>query len=83
MPTSNIFLGDALFRAAYILNCVPSKSISTTPYELWTGKRPDLSYMRLGGQQAMFTATPMLMRNLSLEQISAYLLDILMNLKGM
>ena len=29
--------------AAYILNRVPSKSVSATPYELWTGKKPDLN----------------------------------------
>ena len=29
--------------AAYILNRVPSKSVSSTTYELWTGKKPDLN----------------------------------------
>lgn len=28
--------------AAYILNRVPSKSVPTTPYELWTGAKPNL-----------------------------------------
>ena len=28
---------------AYILNRVPSKSVSSTPYELWTGKKPNLN----------------------------------------
>ena len=36
------FLGDALLIAAYILNRVPSKSISSTPYELWNGEKPNL-----------------------------------------
>ena len=31
------FWGDALLTAAYILNRVPSKSVSATPYELWSG----------------------------------------------
>ena len=31
------YWGDALLTATYILNCVPSKSVTTTPYELWTG----------------------------------------------
>jgi len=52
--------GDALLTTAYILNRVPSKSISTTPYELWMGRRPDLSYIR--GQPTMFTVTPMLIK---------------------
>ena len=31
--------------AAYIINRVPSKSVSSTPYELWKGETPDLSIM--------------------------------------
>ena len=40
------YWGDALLTAAYILNRVPSKSVSSTPYELWTGKKPDLNNLR-------------------------------------
>ena len=36
------FWRDALLTAAYILNQVPSKSVSSTLYELWIGKKPDL-----------------------------------------
>ena len=35
------FWGDALLTATYILNYVPSKSVPTTPYELWTGAKPN------------------------------------------
>lgn len=34
------------FTAAYILNRVPSKSITTTPYELWTKRQPKLGHLR-------------------------------------
>ena len=30
------YWGDALLTATYVLNRVPSKSVTTTPYELWT-----------------------------------------------
>ena len=30
-------------NAAYILNRVPSKSIPSTPYELWKGEKHDLN----------------------------------------
>ena len=40
------YWGDALLTAAYILNQVPSKLASSTPYELWTGKKPDLNNLR-------------------------------------
>ena len=36
------FWGYALQIAAFTLNRTPSKSIETTPYELWFGKKPDV-----------------------------------------
>jgi len=36
------FWGDALLTAAYVLNRVPSKYVASTPYELWTGRKPNL-----------------------------------------
>jgi hypothetical protein len=39
------FWGDALLTAAYILNCVPSQSISSTPYELWKDEKPNLEHL--------------------------------------
>jgi hypothetical protein len=35
---------DALKTVIYILNRVPSKSVSKMSYELWTGRRPLLNY---------------------------------------
>lgn len=43
------FRGDALLPAAYILNRVPSKSVPSTPYELWTGNKPELAHLRPSG----------------------------------
>ena len=40
------YWGDALLTATYTLNYVPSKSITTTLYELWTGQKPNLSYLK-------------------------------------
>jgi len=39
------FWGDTLLTATYILNRVPSKSVSTTPYELWNGRKPLVDYL--------------------------------------
>jgi transposase InsO family protein len=39
------FWGDALLTAAYILNRVPSKSVSSTPYELWNDVKSNLGYL--------------------------------------
>ena len=35
--------------AAYILNMVPSKSVSETPYELWKGCKGSLRHFRIWG----------------------------------
>jgi hypothetical protein len=41
------FWGYALKTAAFTLYRVPSKSVEKTPYEIWTGKRPSLSFLTL------------------------------------
>ena len=46
------FWGYALETAAFTLNRTPSKSVETTPYELWFGKKPKLSYLKVWGCDA-------------------------------
>ena len=41
--------GYALDTAAHLLNKVPSKSVSSTPYEIWKGKMPDLKHVKVWG----------------------------------
>nr|AAV85747.1 Integrase core domain, putative [Oryza sativa Japonica Group]AAX92956.1 retrotransposon protein, putative, Ty1-copia sub-class [Oryza sativa Japonica Group]ABA92827.2 retrotransposon protein, putative, Ty1-copia subclass [Oryza sativa Japonica Group] len=43
------FWGYALETTAFTLNSVPSKSVDKTPYEIWTGKRPSLSFLKIWG----------------------------------
>jgi hypothetical protein len=43
------FWGYALESASYIINNVPSKSVDRIPYEIWSGNRSNLSYMRAWG----------------------------------
>jgi len=45
----NSFWGHALLTAAYTLNRVPSKKVEKTPYEIWSGKKPHMSYMKIWG----------------------------------
>ncbi|GJU99466.1 retrotransposon protein, putative, ty1-copia subclass [Tanacetum coccineum] len=40
------FWGYALESAVRILNMVPTKKVERTPYEIWHGKAPKLSYLR-------------------------------------
>ena len=41
------FWGYAIETAAFTLNRAPSKSVETTPYELWFGKKPKLSFLKV------------------------------------
>ncbi|KAL1209598.1 Retrovirus-related Pol polyprotein from transposon TNT 1-94 [Cardamine amara subsp. amara] len=50
LPVS--YCGDALLTAAYVLNLVPTKSVTSTPYELWTGRKPVLTHLRPWGSAA-------------------------------
>jgi transposase InsO family protein len=47
LPTS--FWGYALETAAFTLNRVPSKSIDKTPYEMWFGRVPNVSFLKIWG----------------------------------
>ena len=46
------FWGYALETAAFTLNRVPTKSMEKTPYEMWTGKHPGLSFLKVRGCEA-------------------------------
>ncbi|KAJ9568535.1 hypothetical protein OSB04_004501 [Centaurea solstitialis] len=43
------FWGHALETTAHILNRAPTKSVEKTPYELWKGKKPNMSFLRIWG----------------------------------
>ncbi|GKC77226.1 zinc finger, CCHC-type containing protein [Tanacetum coccineum] len=44
---------DTHISAARILNMVPTKKVERTPYEVWHGKDPKLSYLRVWGCDAL------------------------------
>jgi hypothetical protein len=44
-----LFWGHALETAAQTINRVSSKSVEKTPYELWFGKVPNMSYLKIWG----------------------------------
>ncbi|KAK8559203.1 hypothetical protein V6N12_042485 [Hibiscus sabdariffa] len=50
LPTS--FWDYALETVAFTLNRVPSKSVQKTPHEMWTGRRPNMSFMKIWGCKA-------------------------------
>ena len=46
------FWGYALETAAHILNLVPTKKVTKTPHEMWTGKVPNLDHIKIWGYEA-------------------------------
>ncbi|KAJ9556430.1 hypothetical protein OSB04_011044 [Centaurea solstitialis] len=46
------FWGYALETAARVLNLVPTKKVSKTPSEIWSGKVPSLAYLKVWGCEA-------------------------------
>ena len=51
------FWGYALETVAFTLNRAPSKSVETTPYELWFGKKPKLSFLKILGLRCLCEKT--------------------------
>ncbi|GJS24427.1 retrotransposon protein, putative, ty1-copia subclass [Tanacetum coccineum] len=47
------FWDYALESATRILNMVPTKKVDKTPYELWYGKVPNLSYLKVWGCEVL------------------------------
>ncbi|GKC30919.1 retrotransposon protein, putative, ty1-copia subclass [Tanacetum coccineum] len=50
---SKSFWDYALETAACILNMVPTKKVEKTPYEVWHGQAPKLSYLKVWGCEAL------------------------------
>lgn len=48
----NKFWAEAVNTASYLLNRSPSKSIKSTPEEVWSGKKPNLSHVKVFGCKA-------------------------------
>ena len=47
---SSAYWGEAVLTANYLQNRLPTKSVyNKTPYELWTGRKPNLTHLRTFG----------------------------------
>src|SRR5664279_2220395 len=46
------FWGYCLETAAFTLNKVPSKVVDKTPHDMWTGKKPSMSFLKIWGCEA-------------------------------
>ena len=50
--------GYALLTATHILNRVPSKAVSTTPYQIWYSRKSSLTYLKIWGCPAYVRVAP-------------------------
>ncbi|KAI3703981.1 hypothetical protein L1987_74182 [Smallanthus sonchifolius] len=50
------FWSYALMTAARLVNLAPTKKVDKTPYEIWHGSKPNLSYLRVWGCDAYVTS---------------------------
>ncbi|WJZ99453.1 hypothetical protein VitviT2T_017897 [Vitis vinifera] len=50
--------GEAILTANYLLNKVPKKKAEKTPYELWKGRKPSYTYLRMWGCLAKVAVPP-------------------------
>ncbi|XP_041786372.1 casein kinase I-like, partial [Anopheles merus] len=48
----HMYWAEAVNTATYLQNRLPTKPISKTPFELWTGEKPDLSHLKMFGSRA-------------------------------
>lgn len=46
------FWGEAIATANYLQNMLPSMAVDKTPYELWHGRKPSYTHLRVFGTPA-------------------------------
>ncbi|GJS65663.1 putative RNA-directed DNA polymerase [Tanacetum coccineum] len=73
---------EALKTAVHILNRVPFKSVPKTPYEIWTGRKPNLRYLRAWGCPAEAKLYNPQSRKLDLKTISYFFIGYPERSKG-
>ncbi|KAJ0434003.1 putative RNA-directed DNA polymerase [Helianthus annuus] len=73
---------EALKAAVHILNRVPSKSVPKTPYELWTGRKPSLKYMKVWGCIAEAKLYNPLLRKLDPKTVTCFFIGYPDHSKG-
>lgn len=75
---------EAVNTAVYIKNRSPAASLdqNTTPYEMWTGKKPDISHLRIFGSPAMVHIPKEKRRKWDKKAKKMYLVGYSENVKG-
>ena len=66
-----LFWGYALETVAFTLHRAPSKSVETTPYELWFGNKPKLSFLKFGDAMLMSKGFSLISSNPNQRNVSS------------
>ena len=66
----------------YILNQVPSKSVYKTPFELWSGRKPNLYHFRVWGCKAEVQIYNPKIKKLDPKIINGYFVGYCIGSKG-
>jgi hypothetical protein len=73
---------EVLKTIVHILNRVPSKSVSKTPYEMWTGRKSTLNYLHVWGCPAEAKLFNPSIRKLNPKTVSYHFIGYLDKSKG-
>ena len=68
--------------AAYFLNQVPSKFVPKTPFELWSGRKPNLHHFRVWGCKAKVGIYNPQIKKLDPKTISGYFVGYCIGSRG-
>ena len=74
--------GEALKTTTYILNKLPSKSVSKTPYELWSQKKPILRHFHVWGYKVEVSPYNPQFKKLDPKTISGYFIGYCVGSRG-
>ncbi len=74
--------GEALLTACHVHNRVLSKKIQSSPYELWNGRKPNLSYFKVWGCVAYFRVSDPKRIKLGLRAIKSVFVGYAVNSKA-
>ena len=74
--------GEALKTIAYILNQVPNKSVSKTPNELWSQKKPNLRHFHVWGCKVEVRLYNPQSKKLDPKTISGYFISYYVGSRG-
>ncbi|KAI3773549.1 hypothetical protein L1987_48079 [Smallanthus sonchifolius] len=73
---------EVLKAAVHILNMVHSKSVPETPYEIWTGRKSSLRYMKIWGYLVKIKLYNPFLKKLDMKTVTCYFIRYLDHSKG-